>query len=72
MLYLTYRAIKDNPQANVFVIDVLPTGVPYLVNYCNVRAGILFYCHFPDQLLTMDTVNGERGSSGGNNSSNNG
>ena len=72
MLYLTYRAIKDNPQANVFVIDVLPTGVPYLVNYCNVRAGVLFYCHFPDQLLTMDTVNGERGSSGGINSSNNG
>ena len=72
MLYLTYRAIKDNPQANVFVIDVLPTGVPYLVNYCNVRAGVLFYCHFPDQLLTMDTVNGEQGSSGGNNSSKNG
>lgn len=55
--------MKDNPQADVFVIDVLPTGVPYLVNYCNARAGVLFYCHFPDQLLTMDTVNGEQGSS---------
>ena len=60
MLYLTYRAVAENPQADVFVIDVLPTGVPYLVNYCNVRAGVLFYCHFPDQLLTMDTVNGEQ------------
>ena len=68
MLYLTYRAMKDNPQADVFVIDVLPTGVPYLVNYCNAKAGVLFYCHFPDQLLTMDTVNGEQGSSGGSDS----
>ena len=59
MLYLTYKAVKDNPHANVFVIDVLPTGVPYLVEYCNVNAGILFYCHFPDKLLTRDTVNGE-------------
>ena len=62
MLYLTYRAMRENPNANVFVIDVLPTGVPYLVNYCNTRAGVLFYCHFPDQLLTRDTVNGEQGS----------
>jgi len=59
MLYLTYKAMKDNPNANVFVIDVLPTGVPYLVEYCNVNAGVLFYCHFPDKLLTRDTVNGE-------------
>ena len=61
MLYLTYRAMKDNPHANVFVIDVLPTGVPYLVEYCNTMAGVLFYCHFPDKLLTRDTVNGETG-----------
>jgi len=59
MLYLTYKAMKENPHANVFVIDVLPTGVPYLVEYCNVNAGVLFYCHFPDKLLTRDTVNGE-------------
>ena len=59
MLYLTYKAMKENPQANVFVLDVLPTGVPYLVEYCNVNAGVLFYCHFPDKLLTRDTVNGE-------------
>ncbi|KAL9184389.1 hypothetical protein ACHAXT_002475 [Thalassiosira profunda] len=61
MLYLTYRAAKENPHANVFVIDVLPTGVPYLAEFCNVNAGVLFYCHFPDKLLTRDTVNGEVG-----------
>ncbi|KAL7539109.1 hypothetical protein ACHAXR_009036 [Thalassiosira sp. AJA248-18] len=59
MLYLTYRAMKENPRANAFVIDVLPTGVPYLAEYCNVNAGVLFYCHFPDKLLTRDSVNGE-------------
>ena len=71
MLYLTYRAMKENPKADVFVIDVLPTGVPYLVNYCNVKAGVLFYCHFPDQLLTRDTVNGEQDCSDGSNNNNN-
>lgn len=59
MLYLAYRAYKENPGANVFVIDVLPTGVPFLVECCNVNAGVVFYCHFPDKLLTRDTVNGE-------------
>ncbi|KAL3808878.1 hypothetical protein ACHAXA_010933 [Cyclostephanos tholiformis] len=59
MLYLTWRARGENPNADVFVIDVLPTGVPYLAGYCNVFAGVIFYCHFPDKLLTRDTVNGE-------------
>lgn len=59
MLYLAWRARRENPDADVFVIDVLPTGVPYLAEYCNVSAGVLFYCHFPDKLLTRDTVNGE-------------
>jgi len=68
MLYLTYKAMRENPQANVFVIDVLPTGVPYLVKYCNVNAGVLFYCHFPDKLLTRDTVNGETDTGDGNQS----
>jgi alpha-1,3/alpha-1,6-mannosyltransferase len=57
MMYLTYRAVQENPDANVFVLDVLPTGVPYLIGK-NVK-GVLFYCHFPDKLLTRDTVNGE-------------
>lgn len=69
MLYLTYRAVSENPSANVFVIDVLPTGVPYLVEYCNVNAGVLFYCHFPDKLLTRDTVNGETDNGDDNTSS---
>ncbi len=47
----------------MFVLDVLPTGVPYLVEWWNVSAGVLFYCHFPDKLLTRDTVNGEQGPS---------
>ncbi|ACI64913.1 hypothetical protein THAPS_263193, partial [Thalassiosira pseudonana CCMP1335] len=57
ILYLTSCAMSENPDASVFVLDVLPTGVPYLVEYNNVMAGVLFYCHFPDKLLTRDTVN---------------
>lgn len=67
MLYLTYIASKENPTANVIVIDVLPTGVPYLVECCNVNAGVVFYCHFPDKLLTRDTVNGEMDATTNNN-----
>jgi len=63
MLYLTHCAARDHPDASVFVLDVLPTGVPYLVEWWNVSAGVLFYCHFPDKLLTRDTVNGEQGPS---------
>jgi glycosyltransferase involved in cell wall biosynthesis len=59
MLYLTWKARRENPNADVFVIDVLPTGVPYLTEWCNVCAGVLFYCHFPDKLLTRATINGE-------------
>jgi len=59
MLYLTIRAYTEHPDADVFVMDVLPTGVPYLILWRNVMAGVLFYCHFPDKLLTRDTVNGE-------------
>ncbi|KAL7519426.1 hypothetical protein ACHAWX_004186 [Stephanocyclus meneghinianus] len=68
ILYLTYCAMKENPDANVFVLDVLPTGVPYLVEMNNVKAGVLFYCHFPDKLLTRDTVNGETESDDGDES----
>lgn len=59
MLYLTHRARVEHPDADVFVSDVLPTGIPYLTAGKNVRGGVLFYCHFPDKLLTRDTVNGE-------------
>ncbi|KAL3794560.1 hypothetical protein HJC23_008016 [Cyclotella cryptica] len=66
ILYLTYCAMKEKPNANVFVLDILPTGVPYLVEMNNVKAGVLFYCHFPDKLLTRDTVNGEADGGVGN------
>ena len=44
----------------MFVLDVLPTGVPYLVEWWNVAAGVLFYCHFPDKLLTRIRSMGSR------------
>ena len=56
MMYLTYCAYKENPGA-LFVLDVLPTGIPYLIG--GNAKGVLFYCHFPDKLLTRDTINGE-------------
>ena len=57
MVYLTRCAAKDCKDADVFVVDVLPTGLPMLVCWWMARSA-LFYCHFPDKLLTRDTVNG--------------
>jgi alpha-1,3/alpha-1,6-mannosyltransferase len=66
MLYITACAIYDvschsqevRAQENlVFVLDVLPTSIP-LLKWWLPRAAVLFYCHFPDKLLTRDTVNG--------------
>mmetsp|Transcript_18619 Transcript_18619/g.27604 ORF Transcript_18619/g.27604 Transcript_18619/m.27604 type:complete len:486 (-) Transcript_18619:470-1927(-) len=58
MIYLSYWTAKRFGQsANLIVLDVLPTSIPFLTTW--VRAGIIFYCHFPDKLLTRDTVNGE-------------
>ena len=57
MMYLSYKARKMYPNADVFVLDVLPTSIPYLVQKSKC---VIFYCHFPDKLLTRDTVNGER------------
>jgi glycosyltransferase involved in cell wall biosynthesis len=48
MLYLTYQVTKIHSKADVVVVDVLPTSIPLLLSS---RAGILFYCHFPDKLL---------------------
>ena len=45
------------PDADVFVLDVLPTPIPYLVQTAKC---VIYYCHFPDKLLTRDTVNGEK------------
>ena len=57
MIYLTYCAAKECPNADVFVVDVLPTGLPMLICWWMAKSA-LFYCHFPDKLLTRDTVNG--------------
>ena len=38
MLYLTYCAVRENPEASLFVLDVLPTVVLYLVEWWNVAA----------------------------------
>ena len=57
MIYLTYCAAKECPSADAFVVDVLPTGLPMLICWWMAKSA-LFYCHFPDKLLTRDTVNG--------------
>merc|ERR1712238_527494 len=44
---------------DVFVLDVLPTPIPFLISGHNGGAKcVVYYCHFPDKLLTRDTVNG--------------
>eukprot|EP00977_Amphora_coffeiformis_P006029 scaffold1294_cov167-Amphora_coffeaeformis.AAC.10 len=50
--YLTMRWIwaKGRQPHQIVVVDVLPTPLPLLQLFTN--AHILFYCHFPDQLLT--------------------
>jgi alpha-1,3/alpha-1,6-mannosyltransferase len=58
MLYLSYWTAKCfGRTADCIVLDVLPTAIPFLTTW--VHGGILYYCHFPDKLLTRDTVNGE-------------
>eukprot|EP00816_Leptocylindrus_hargravesii_P005444 CAMPEP_0196819532 /NCGR_PEP_ID=MMETSP1362-20130617/70987_1 /TAXON_ID=163516 /ORGANISM="Leptocylindrus danicus, Strain CCMP1856" /LENGTH=512 /DNA_ID=CAMNT_0042198063 /DNA_START=38 /DNA_END=1576 /DNA_ORIENTATION=+ len=74
MIYLTICAVLEHclitknhrhrgDTDTVFVLDVLPTSMPiisffkYMLHLSGVI--VLFYCHFPDKLLTRDTVNGE-------------
>lgn len=72
MMYITWKAVQDctrnsrtaadnndknNCKQTVFVLDVLPSSIP-LIRLCLPQSAILFYCHFPDKLLTRDTVNG--------------
>ena len=57
MIYLSLIACWKFPTADVIVLDVLPTSIPFIRLLAN-RVAILFYCHFPDKLLTRDTVNG--------------
>ena len=55
LLYLAHWTTRQFPHADIVVLDVLPTPIPLLLPYTSV----LFYSHFPDKLLTRDTVNGE-------------
>ena len=58
MLHLSYWTAKRfGHTADCIFLDVLPTAIPFLTTW--VDSGILYYCHFPDKLLTRDTVNGE-------------
>ena len=52
MLYLAYKIthLQEHNSADIVVVDVLPTSLPLLLKWMP-RAGILFYCHFPDKLL---------------------
>ncbi|CCC69995.1 hypothetical protein NCAS_0D04140 [Naumovozyma castellii] len=54
-LYLTFKLLftKEAKKHDVFIVDQLSTCVPFLHKYTT--ADILFYCHFPDQLLASRT-----------------
>ena len=56
MLYLSMIARWTFPNADVFLLDVLPTPIPFLI-WSQVKS-VIYYCHFPDKLLKRDTVNG--------------
>lgn len=59
MIYLAIFAKWMFPDADVFVLDVLPTPIPFLI--CGIRSvkSVIYYCHFPDKLLTRNSVNGD-------------
>ena len=55
-LRLLYAALCVGMQpehADVIVLDVLPTPL-WLLRWLTPRSGLLFYCHFPDQLLVRE------------------
>jgi glycosyltransferase involved in cell wall biosynthesis len=56
LLYLCFWTTRHFPNADLVVLDVLPTPIPLVLPYTSV----LFYSHFPDKLLTRDTVNGQQ------------
>lgn len=57
LLYLAYCVIHDRhmSQADLIVVDVLPTPL-WMLYYACPHASLLYYCHFPDQLLTRPTT----------------
>jgi len=53
MVYLAIQVMRNAKlqQADVIVIDGLPSPIPFLLSS---RLSILFYCHFPDKLLVRN------------------
>lgn len=51
------RTDEDKPRDRIFIVDQLPACVPFLKHFSkplkSQRQRILFYCHFPDQLLAQ-------------------
>ncbi|KAE8349758.1 UDP-Glycosyltransferase/glycogen phosphorylase [Aspergillus coremiiformis] len=50
---------RKNGTEDIFIVDQVPACVPFLKTFARRRQRILFYCHFPDQLLSR---RGEGGS----------
>jgi alpha-1,3/alpha-1,6-mannosyltransferase len=50
MIWLTLMVTIQFRQADVIVVDVLPTAIPILTKWLP-QSRVLFYCHFPDKLL---------------------
>lgn len=48
-LYLLWKMVSDDQKFDVIICDQISACIPFLRIS---RAKILFYCHFPDQLLT--------------------
>ena len=57
LLYIAFRVIHHPVMSNadLIVLDVLPTPL-WIFHYFCPKASLLFYCHFPDQLLTRTAV----------------
>ena len=50
--WFPWSSKEENNVEHIIVLDVLPTPLPLLQLMTN--AHLLFYCHFPDQLLTRN------------------
>lgn len=57
VIFLTYFTSElTNLKPDVFIVDQLSAGLPWLA-YLHPDTKILFYCHFPDLLLTQNRAN---------------
>ncbi|RKF79602.1 Alpha-1,3/1,6-mannosyltransferase alg-2 [Golovinomyces cichoracearum] len=57
VIFLTYFTSElTDLKPDVFIVDQLSAGLPWLA-YLHPDTKILFYCHFPDLLLTQNRAN---------------